>query len=517
MSTRNEILKALDHVFDLVEALPEVTPAPTPAPLSDDPDGTWRTGEGSAAVRWKGAAWRIGAGGTILRDDKIAEDTKLTADAVGLGILSGVLVHETADGRRWAYTGFADWRLLSTPVPEPEPPPAPPPSGSYQPGTPQTGVRQWIRRATDPAALVPADFVGMHLHNYPSMAQYKLDKGGKPTPKPTYGYGARRLWDYSEASAWRAIDVGYNDSETTERRSWAVLDEVIDTEIRDGHSVMLTINGTPTRLSSQPTGPGKYPAWPGSNYSPKDAAAFDKLRKYIADLVARYGSKIRYIDSNNEPDPDNPIPNKDNFWVGSRPQHAEWHRQIRLGVPRGPGAPLVIGPSQVFWSDLAADQPQDYGLSVLVARDTQGVRLVDHLDGYGFHYYVEPDADPIAYWQAIRCMRSTVRAAGKGDDFPIFDTEHGKLDKHSADPVRFARRIQRDCAIAAGAGLAGIYLYSGDGPNLDNPSAGGPMGPAISQVQVDLPGLEVREAAILADGRVWLRGLRAGVIAEVSY
>ena len=491
---------------------PTPTPAPTPAPVlvylpgTDDADGTWRTGS-NVAVRWGGILWRI-VGGSITRAGRETADVSLTANVIALGIEGQVLEHRSADGKRWRYTGTAHWQLV-TAAPPATTPSAPSPV-AYKPGTPPAKVRQWLLEPSDRGVAVPRDFVGMHLHRYPNLPAYERRAGLKATPRPTYGYGSRRTWDYAEATAWCAI-AGTSGT----ARDWAMLDEMIEAEVAAGHSVMMTINGTPRDLSSNPTGPGKFGGWPGCNYAPRDAAGFDALRRYVADLLARYGSRIAYWDGNNEPDPDNPIPAKDNFWIGPRsPEHAEWHRQIRLGVPRGRG--LLIGPSQVFW-DLKPGQVHDYALSVLTARDTQGTRLIDHLDGYGWHYYSDPGRDPFAYWQAITAIKATLAAAGAPADFPIFDTEHGKLDDRPADPAAFAVKIQRECAIAAAAGLRGIYLYSGDGPNLDNPSAGGPMGPAVNRVNADLPGLTLREGAILTDGRVWLRGLRDGAVVDLAY
>ena len=501
----------------LEKAASPPAPAPTPSPtLRDDPPLTWRIGPG-ATVRWGGRTWTILPSGQLAEAGRVTSLTVKTGGVVGVGITAaGDLQHESG-GRLWRYSGTANWidRGPSQPFVPAAPaavPPAstPPASGGYVAIDPPAKARQVIRSASDAAVTVPRDFVGMHLHRWPDLPAYERAAGRRPTPTPTYRYGARRTWDYAEATAWCAI-AGRSGTE----RNWSMLDEMIAAETSEGRSIMMTINGTPQALSSNPNGPGKYGGWPGSNYAPKDGAAFEALRRFVAELLARYGSKIAYWDGNNEPDPDNPIPAKDNFWIGSRaPQHAEWFRMQRLAIPRGRG--MLIGPSQVFWS-LRPGQVHDYALSVLTARDLVGTRLIDHLDGYGWHYYSDPNADPIDYWHAITAIRATLAAAGAPPDFPIFDTEHGKIDDRTADPNSFARRIQRDCAIAAGAGLRGIYLYSGDGPNLDNPSAGGPMGPAIDRVHADLPGLTIRQAAILADGTVWLRGMRDGKVAEVRY
>lgn len=393
-----------------------------------------------------------------------------------------------------------------------------PPEEGYTPGTPPATVRQWILRADETPAVVPDDFVGMHLHRWPNLAAWEIDYGGEPSPTPPFPYGGRRLWNYAEATAWCSVDVGYMQSEDTEARDWTLLDEVMDTEAAAGRTLMMTINGTPKMLSAHPDRPGAYPGWPGHQYAPKDAAAYDKLRKYVADLVARYGSKLTYIDTNNEPDPENPIPEEKNYWVGTKQEHAEWHRMQRLAVPRADGAPKLIGPSMVVW-DWQKETAHPYSLSVLIAEDTEGTRLIDHLDGYGFHYYTRPTADPVEYWEALTAMKATLKAAGK-EDIPMYDTEHGALDGTNwNDESRQAQATQvlRHSVIAAGMGVKMIAWYSGDGNNLGQPSNGGAVSDALTTVYNDLTGLEVREAALLEDGRCWIRGMKNDVVAEFIY
>ncbi|MFT3945839.1 MAG: hypothetical protein QM763_02600 [Agriterribacter sp.] len=388
----------------------------------------------------------------------------------------------------------------------------------YTPGTPPGDIRQWVRQADATPTVVPADFVGMHLHNWPNFPEWEKEYGGKPSPTPPFKYGARRLWNYAEATAWCAVDIGYMESKINEERNWTMLDEVINTEAAEGHKLMITINGTPKMLSSHPERPGAYPGWPGHQYAPKDAAAFDKLRKYVADLVARYGNKLSYIDTNNEPDPENPIPEELNYWVGTKEEHAEWHRVQRLAVPHGNNAPLLIGPSMVVW-DWEQDKVHDYSLSVLVAKDTKGTRLIDHLDAYGFHYYTWPDTDPFEYWQTLTAVRATLKAAGK-EDMAIYDTEHGAIDGVNWNDETIgqqATQVLRHSIIAAGFGVKMIAWYSGDGNNLGKPSYGGPVSDALTKVYNDLTGLEVHEAAILKDGRCWIRGIKGGHIAEFIY
>ncbi|MBX3253018.1 MAG: hypothetical protein KF862_02665 [Chitinophagaceae bacterium] len=388
----------------------------------------------------------------------------------------------------------------------------------YKPGTPPGEVKQWIHQASEKSTTVPSDFVGMHLHRWPNIAEWEIEYGGEPSPKPPFPYGARRLWNYADATAWCAVDVGYMQSETNEDRYWPMLDEVMNTEAAEGHKLMITINGTPKTLSSHPERPGAYPGWPGHQYAPKDAAAFDKLRKYVADLVARYGNKLSYIDTNNEPDPENPIPEEKNYWVGTKQEHAEWHRMQRLAVPRGDNAPLLIGPSMVVW-DWEQNKAHEYSLSVLTAEDSEGTRLIDHLDAYGFHYYTWPDADPIEYWQTLTAVKATLKAAGK-EDMAIYDTEHGALDGMGwNDESRQQQAIQvlRHSIIAAGFGVKMIAWYSGDGNNLGQPSNGGAVSDALTKVYNDLTGLEVYETAILDDGRCWIRGIKDRKTVEFIY
>ncbi len=394
----------------------------------------------------------------------------------------------------------------------------PKPDDGYKAGTPPGTVRQWVLKADQSPAMVPADFVGMHLHRWPNIAQWEIEYGGEPSPTPPFPYGSRRLWNYADATSWCAVDVGYMQSEDTEARDWTLVDEVIDTEANAGRTLMMTINGTPKMLSSHPERPGAYPGWPGHQYAPKDAASFDKLRKYVADLVERYGSKLTYIDTNNEPDPENPIPEEKNYWVGTKQEHAEWHRMQRLAVPRADGAPKLIGPSMVVW-DWKKETAHPYSLSVLTAEDTKGTRLIDHLDGYGFHYYTRPTADPIEYWEALTAMKATLKAAGK-ENMPMYDTEHGALDGTNwNDESRQAQAIQvlRHSVIAAGMGVKMIAWYSGDGNNLGQPSNGNAVSEALTTVYNDLTGLAVREAAVLQDGRCWIRGLKNGEVVEFIY
>lgn len=392
------------------------------------------------------------------------------------------------------------------------------PGNDYAPGTPPGTIRQWIRKADASPVEVPADFVGMHLHRWPNIAEWEIEYGGEPSPTPPFPYGARRLWNYADATAWCAVDVGYMQSETNEARNWTLLDEVMNKEATAGRTLMMTINGTPKMLSGHPERPGAYPGWPGHQYAPKDAASYDKLRKYVADLVARYENKLTYIDTNNEPDPENPIPEEKNYWVGTKQEHAEWHRVQRLAVPRAEGAPKLIGPSMVVW-DWQKETVHPYSLSVLEAKDTKGTRLIDHLDGYGFHYYTRPTADPIEYWEALTAMQTTLKAAGK-KDMPMYDTEHGALDGTNwNDESRQAQATQvlRHSVVAAGMGVKMIAWYSGDGNNLGQPSNGGAVSDALTKVYNDLTGLKVYEAAMLDDGRCWIRGMKDGQVAEFVY
>lgn len=394
----------------------------------------------------------------------------------------------------------------------------PKPEEGYTPGTPPGTVRQWILQSDTTPLVVPPDFVGMHLHRWPNIAAWELDYGGKISPKPPFPYGARRLWDYAEATAWTSVDIGYRSTDSTEVRNWELLDEVMDVEATANRKIMITINGTPTALSSNPTAPGKFPAWKGHQYAPKDAAAYAKLQKYVADLVGRYGSKLSYIDTNNEPDPENPIPEEDNFWVGTKQEHAQWHRMQRLAVPRGPNAPLLVGPSIVVW-DWEQDKSHAYTLSVITAADFEGTKLIDHLDAFSFHYYARPTTDPFHYWQAITAVKATLAAAGK-PGFPIYDTEHGSVDGtnwNNESRQQQATQLLRHAVIAAASGIKMVAWYSGDGNNLGQPSDGGPVSDALTTVYNDLTDLEVHEAAILEDGRCWIRGIKNEQVEEFIY
>lgn len=102
----------------------------------------------------------------------------------------------------------------------------------------------------------------------------------------------------------------------------------------------------------------------------------------------------------------------------------------------------------------------------------------------------------------------------------IYDTEHGAIDGVNWDDETIAlqaTKVLRHSIIAAGFGVKMIAWYSGDGNNLGKPSYGGPVADALTKVYNDLTGLKVYEAAVLDDGRCWIRGMKNGAVAEFVY
>ena len=342
--------------------------------------------------------------------------------------------------------------------------------------------------------LVPADFVGMHAHRWPS--------GSPLSPPPTYPFGAARSHDYDGAH-WYEIHTAPGVFD------WSVLDAWVSVNQAAGRTLMYTVYGTPAWAASSTAVVDPY-GHPGGSCAP---ASLQTLGDFIAALVARYNgvgkSQIRYIEVWNEPTfvaPQTP------FWSGSASQLVAMGRQIWQSAKALDASVKILTPgfsgNLAGNLNLAAPNLNDAAGSpvyqYLTASDGHGGAGSSWCDGVDFHCYnaLAGGANE-GFLSEIQRMQAMLSLMGV--HLPILDTEFGFLPGDAffqSSSQAQASVLRRFAAIQASQGVQGMYFYSHDDDDVGDPSANPSIATAIGDIHVSLAGKTLNQVTLLPDGSV---------------
>lgn len=136
---------------------------------------------------------------------------------------------------------------------------------------------------------VPSDFVGMHMHRWPTGNPVSADPGD-------LAYGHIRTHDngsYPVGVTWRSINTAQGVYD------WSGLDALISAHEARGASIIYTVYGTPAWAATA-TGQTHQDAY-GQFGGADKPAQIAHLSTFITALVTRYGARIKYIEIWNEP------------------------------------------------------------------------------------------------------------------------------------------------------------------------------------------------------------------------
>jgi hypothetical protein len=400
--------------------------------------------------------------------------------------------------------GAAGCRDRTPTVPVPREPPLPLP-GDPPPRPPRTTAAPHptarVREPVPPVPVarevpiegevaVPQRFIGMHFHRWPHGS----------SPAPGFRFGTVRSLNYDPLDNglgvhWAAIHKAPDEFD------WRILDRWVATHSGAGRDLMYTLYGTPAWASTRPDRPDLY-GLGGGNSRPRDPAALDR---FVRALVARYNGdgtrRLRYLEIWNEPD----FPS--DYWIDSPADLAALARVAYTAAKAVDPSLVVVWPGFVNWIMPDEKIPRIHRLYLRLAQasDGAGGRGADWGDALAFHYYAtRADAGQfVDHQQSVRATRDAIGRSG----WDIHLTEIGFEDKFGETlPVAAKLRLIRQwIAISAAFGdrFVGLYSYE-NANNLAAPAFDKAAAHAIDEMHDALCGRNLRRAALLADGSVWL-------------
>lgn len=361
-------------------------------------------------------------------------------------------------------------------------------------------VKTWLRRPGSGAALIPDDFLGMHI-----------DTGSNPkTPPVTYPYDAARTvdsddWEEMPVTHWARIERKQGEF------TWREVDKWMDAQ--RGKTVIWTLMGCPKFYQRYPDEPWAYPYLPGGGSPPRNP---DSAGDFIKALLGRYGERIRFIEVWNEPSfgskgvdplrhrwtPEFGLPA---YFTGTPADLAQLARALKKALP---STARLMGCAWEGQSDV--NNRYNGLLRFSAAPDGAGGKGMDHLDAISVHSYTY-DGNPNKVVRELLDYEACLDKAGYPKSMPRYLSEIGveKPKFWTADSPPMAekiRTIQRWSMVTAALGYQGIYLYKHAlMRTLGDPARTPELAKAIGDLRGRLRGREVVQGAELQDGTIWLR------------
>ena len=349
---------------------------------------------------------------------------------------------------------------------------------------------------------VPVDFIGMHMHRWPS--------GSPLAPDPTdLAYGHFRTHDNSSTPVninWRAINSVQG------QYDWSGLDTVINYHEGLGKTIIYTIYGCPTWAA---TANGKTHTDPYGSLGGADKPAdITYLSDFITALMLRYNSgglhRIKFIEIWNEP---NFSLNWNGFFWGSAVDMVWMGNAIYAAAKAIDSSIIILSPG------FSGNDPLVPFLTAIdLVSGKHGYEICDAIaiHPYGHSFLGQYNGIDIANTgrQSIAVTRELMLANNAGNK-ALYITEWGvvgSLPTVSTPLTPFDRLspsvrrniIRRTLAIAAILNVKGVSLYSytngesGWSGNLITDITG--VRAALADVTLHLCGKTIIGAQILSDG-----------------
>jgi Glycosyl hydrolase catalytic core len=272
--------------------------------------------------------------------------------------------------------------------------------------------------ASPPAAKIPANFFGMHIHH-----------AEKTWPNvPFYSW---RLWD--SYTTWGDLEP--------QAGMWKFdkLDRAVAVAATKKVELLLTLGQTPRWASARPDDPSPYgnPGWPA------EPANLQDWRNYIRTVATRYKGKIRHYEIWNEPD-------YKMFYTGSVSKMVELAREAYTILKQ-------VDPQNVVLSPGATNGTPDFQWQKEFFAKGGG----KYADVIAQHLYPKT-AIPEERVEYIESFTKVVAAAGLSKK-PIWNTETGWLKPVTMQSDRQAMAyVARTNLIDWAKGVQRLYWYAWD-------------------------------------------------------
>jgi hypothetical protein len=273
-----------------------------------------------------------------------------------------------------------------------------------------------------PAAAVPSDFFGMHIH-----------RATTTTPWPVAPFSSWRLWD-AEAS-WLSLEPV--------KGEWHFekLDRYVELAEARKANILLVLGFPPQWAASRPSESG-LSGKPGSASEP---ANMEDWRNYIRTVATRYKGRIKYYEIWNEPD-------VALYYTGTAAKMVslaeEAYAVLKEVDPANKlGSPPITIRGGIPWL-------KNYFQS-------GGNRWVDMVD---VHIYVYPDAPEamIGMYESFTAMLAQYDLSNT----PVWNTEMGwSSPKEFFDEKEAAAYVARSYIINWALGISRFYWYAWDNTN----------------------------------------------------
>lgn len=214
------------------------------------------------------------------------------------------------------------------------------------------------------AVAVPADYVGIHAHRWPTSF------GGTDDPAPTYGYGSFRNWDGGRF-AW-------NDMQLTSGGliNFSDCDTYLAPYLAAGKTITWCFGRTPT-WAAQPANQARLDPYNdlGGSSPPASWAAWEA---YVGAVATHYVGQIKRYEVWNEPE----YTNRDGaFFWGTAAELVEMAHRARTVIK-------AIDPAAEVWSPSFTGGIRTNVGGFLAAQDpTSGKFGREVIDGIGIHPY----------------------------------------------------------------------------------------------------------------------------------
>jgi hypothetical protein len=285
--------------------------------------------------------------------------------------------------------------------------------------------------AQDPYALPPLPghvvdehFFGTHLHAL--VLRGRVQEPPQATPFPNGLVGAVRLWD----SAVRWAEVEPQDGRFVFER----MDAYVNTSIRNGARVVLTLGSTPRWASARPDEPCSYGF--GCSAEPANMAHWDR---YVQTLAQRYKGRIFAYEVWNEPHPGQRFEGHRGFFTGDLPTLIELSRRTHQVLRREDPQSLLLTPGFVNRLPLLERYLAEGG-----AQWAQGL---------AYHLYASGDRQLL---DQLRTLRGILARQGLSH-WPLYNTE-SSFDRSDPKQPATPQAPWRDDASTAALHVRSLIL-----------------------------------------------------------
>lgn len=359
---------------------------------------------------------------------------------------------------------------------------------------------------------VPANFVGMHFHRFPSV---KTGSSDTVSPSPNYQYGTFRTHD-SSCGGWNSVSTAQG------AYDWTSLDSHINYYSTQGKDIIYTLYGTPTWAAkpADATFRDHYLKLGGAGMP----ADMQHVTDFINALFTRYPNKIKFFEIWNEP---NFNENRTGFWWGSVQDLILLAKTVYTAVKAISPTTIVLSPG--FTDGDRVYPVRSTGYTFLNTTHTaSNMKGHQFCDAIAFHPYTIIGSNTVATrtsfqdytaprfnsWAAYINIQKTL---GVSKDIYItewgispgpYDTEPTMQLFRSLSPTEQGDIVWKTLALAAAQGVKRFCLYShesglsGGITTISTMTETPAIIQALNSFAATICGKTISDAHLLSDGRV---------------